>query len=461
MNPVMPPVIPSVDLSKELGKLPAGATESTVKTVFLPHLLEALGFNEFERYSEYSTGKGADCVDFAARKNSGTNSFLAAPSDPNLLIEVKGRKTEGGVLINLEEDTPKYLATRSQLQRYLLSPKCSTAQWGIVTNSIHIQLFRRHGKVVVPATSNRKITLNNVNEIVADIKTLIDNPPQALTVCVYNNKGGIGKTTTTVNLAGALAQKGKRVLVVDFDTHQRDLTHILKIEDAKPSLFDCMVDRNKREKVAVQTFISNHKKGKDATFDVIPADPIMSKQTDIELGHKIQGGISRLKNVLNSFVYEYDYILIDSPPNWGFFSQSGIYAADVVLIPTRANDVSSLENAATAISKFLPEIKQKRQDGGPVALPIFFNGPLATNVQVAIAKERLKEISSRVEKKSKFKLMPYFFPKDCSTNRNEDIFSLRGNASVTKGAFLGLLPTLMNKTAADYYQSLAKEYFLS
>ncbi len=313
----------------------------------------------------------------------------------------------------------------------------------------------------MPATSNYKITLSNVNEIVATIKSLIDNPPQALTVCVYNNKGGIGKTTTTVNLAGALAQKGKRVLVVDFDTHQRDLTHILKIEDAKPSLFDCMLSINKSKKVAVQTFISKHKKGKDASFDVIPADPIMSKQANVELSQKIQGGISRLQNVLNSFVYEYDYILIDSPPNWEFFSQSSVYAADVVLIPTRANDVSSLENAATAISEFLPEIKQVRQDGGPVALPIFFNGPLATNVQVAIAKERLKEIAIRVEKTSKFKLMPYFFPKNSSINRNEDIFSLRGNASVTKGAFLGILPTLMNKTAADYYQSLAKEYFLA
>ncbi len=441
--------------------MPTGATESTVKTVFLPHLLEALGFNEFERYSEYSTGKGADCVDFAARKNSGNDRFLDSPSNPNLLIEVKGRKTQGGVPINLEEDTPRYLSTRSQLQRYLLSPKCSTAQWGIVTNSIHIQLFRRHGKVVVPATSNFYITPNNVNEVVAIIKALIDNPPQALTVCIYNNKGGIGKTTTTVNLAGTLAQKGKRVLVVDFDTHQRDLTHILKVENKKPSLFDCMLDRNKSGKVAIQTFVSNHKKGKDAPFDVIPADPIMSKQTDIELGQKIQGGISRLQNVLDSFVYEYDYILIDSPPNWGFFSQSGVYAADVVLIPTRANDVSSLENAATAISEFVPEIKQKRQDGGPISLPIFFNGPLTTNVQVAIAKERLREIAIRVENKSKFKLMPYFFPKNSSTNRNEDIFSLRGNASVTKGAFLGLLPTLMNKTAADYYQSLAKEYFLA
>jgi cellulose biosynthesis protein BcsQ len=453
--------MPSVDLSKELSKLPTGATESTVTSIFLPPLLEALGFNQFERYSQYKTGKGNDCVDFAARKNFGDDKFLASRLNPNLLIEVKGQKTDKGSPINLEEGARQYIETRSQIQRYLLSPKCNTAQWGIITNSAYIQLFRRHEKVVVPATCNFKITPKNVNEVVDKIKSVIDNPPRALTVCVYNNKGGIGKTTTTVNLAGAFAKQGKRVLVVDFDTHQRDLTHILKIEAKKPTLFDCMLNRDENIKVAVQTFISSHKKGKEAPFDVISADPIMSKQTDIELGQRIQGGISRLQDVLNSFVDKYDYILIDAPPNWGFFSQSSVYACDVVLIPTRANDVSSLENAATAISEFIPEIKQIRQDGGPVPLPIFFNGPLTTKVQVVIAKERLKEISKRVENSSNFKLMPYFFPKSSSTSTNDDVFELRGNASVTKGAFLGILPTLMNKTAADYYQALAKEYFLA
>jgi hypothetical protein len=98
--------------------------------------------------------------------------------------------------------------------------------------------------------------------------------------------------------------------------------------------------------------------------------------------------------------------------------------------------------------------------GGPVPLPIFFNGPSTTKVQVALAKTRLKEISKRVENNSNFKLMPYFFPKSSSVSTNDDVFELRGSASITKGAFLGILLNLMNKTAADYYQSLAKEYFL-
>jgi cellulose biosynthesis protein BcsQ len=433
LNSVMSLVMPSVDLRKELGKLPAGATEPTVSSIFLPPLLEALGFNELERYREYPTGRRTDCVDFAARKNFDNDEFLSSRLNPYLLVEVKGRKTDRGSSINLQEDTRQYIEARTQLRRYLLSPKCDSAKWGIITNSLYIQLFRKHGKVVVPATPNFDISPENVNEVVCRIKSIINSPSQALSICVYNNKGGIGKTTTTINLAGVFAKQGKKVLVLDFDTHQRDLTNILKIKEQKPSLFDC-IDRS--IKVSPQTFVSNHKKGKEATFDVIPADPIMSKQTDIELGQRIQGGISRLKDVLDCFIYKYDYILIDAPPNWGFFSQSSVYASDVVLIPTRANDVSSLENAATAISEFIPEIKQVRQDGGPVPLPIFFNGPSTT------------------------KLIPYFFPKSSSVSTNDDVFELRGSSSITKGAFLGILPNLINKTAADYYQSLAKEYFL-
>ena len=450
-----------IDLSKRLSKLPTGATESTIKTIFLPFFLEALGFNEFERYSEYKTGKGANSVDFAARRNIDNDIFLKSQSNPNLIVEVKGQKTQGGVSINLAEGTPRYLAARAQLQDYLLSPNCHTAQWGIITNALYIQLFRKHGKVIVPATKNISISLNNINQVVSDIKYLINDPPRALTVCAYNFKGGIGKTTTVVNLAGALAKLDKKVLVLDFDTRQQDLTNLLNVKDKSPSLLDCILDRNEKISNTIQTYTSNHRNGKYAKFDIIPSDSIMSRKTDIELAHLIQGGISRLKDVLSSLKSEYDYILIDSSPNWDFFSQSSIYAADCVLIPTRANDVRSLENAATAIVEFIPEIKKLRQDGGPIGLPIFFNGPSTTKVQISAAKDRLKDIASIYEQKSKFKLMPYFFPKFSNTNANFEVFELRGNASVTKGAFLGILPTLLNKIAADHYQELAKEYFLT
>lgn len=431
--------------------LPQNATESIVSNNFVRPLLKYLGFNDQEVFPQFTTSNSGHQVDFAARKNTGDDIFCNSKLNPHLLIEVKGQS------INLAEGTSKYLDAKKQIEKYLLGNKCQTAQWGIITNSIHIQLFRRHGKVVFPATANELIEENNIGNIVSKIKQLIDRPKKALTVCVYNNKGGVGKTTTTINLATILSLAGKRVLVVDFDPQQRDLTKSLGLKTSATKLSDCLIDNSLNIKQTIRIFMRMKPIKNFQLFHVIPADYLdWQNYMKYDYQAKIQGGSARLREVLKSVVNDYDYILLDSPTNWAFFSQSSLYAADVILIPTRHNDSSSIENAATVIRQFIPEdIKQIRKDGGPIALPIFFNQDNATPSQRQTALDQIDAIV-----KEHPDLKSFYYPKFEQGFVDKDIFSVRQYAVISSSAFSKTPAVLKHKTVAEYYSALAKEYFL-
>lgn len=441
--------------------LPDEPVEKVICDQFAKPLLDALGFSAKERRPNFNTGPGANKVDFAARHNTNTNNiFFNSQINPYILVEVKARST-GAAKINLSEGTPQYLQTRKQLEKYLLSPKCHTAQWGIITNSVHIQLFRRHGKVVFPATRCEEIKKDNIADIVANIKHLINKPPTALTVCVYNNKGGVGKTTTVINLAAILKKQHKKVLLVDFDL-QRDLTTSLKLEVGNTSLLDCLADTKLDVRNTVVPFSPADKQGNRLhMFDVIPSDRRMQEWTDNNMDAQIQKGVRRLRDLLKAFVYDYDYILIDCPTQWLFFSQSGVAASDVVLIPTKHNGATSLHNAARVITKFIPEIQKERKDGGPIALPIFFNGEKMTEAQHKITNTEIKQIITKAQQaQPAFNLLPYYWPKATQGNIDQTIFSIPNHATVANAAFSHVPAVFLNKTVAENYLGLAKEYFL-
>ena len=440
-----------ISLQSVLNNLPKDASEAIVNEHFSSRLLEALGFEPEEIHPQYPTGDGR-AVDKAARKTSKDDVFLYTRSNPYLLLELKGKEFK-------LSSAGQYQKAVEQLKGYLLAPNCKTAKWGILTNSSYIQLFRKHGKVVFPATQCLSIDQENIDQVVALIRKKIEKPSKALTIAVYNNKGGVGKTTTTVNLAAILTFLGKKVLAIDFDQNQQDLTSSLGLSPSGGNVYNFLVERDIELKTAIHPYsFPLRRSNSELRFDVVPADEQLAAASDDVLHQKFNR--NKLYRKLESARQEYDYILIDSPPNWRFFSQLAVYAADVVLIPTKHNNLFSLENAATAIKKFIPETQNLKGNGSPIPLPIFFNGEKITPTQLDIAQQEISKIIKTTIEKDKFDLSPYFYPRATKAQKDLHVHQVPSYANIASSAFARIPAVYRDRSAHEYYKDLAKEYFL-
>ena len=245
--------------------LPNDASEAQVSQIFASELFNFLNFEINECVPSFSTGNGTEAVDHALRHHTENDIFAQTKTNPYILVELKARN------VNLTPGSTQYKKTVAQIKRYLLAENCKAAKWGIITNGNHIQLLRRHGKVIHPATVCLELTPENIIKIATSIKEKIYRPKKALTVAVYNNKGGVGKTTTTVNTAATLSLYNQKVLIVDFDPNQRDLTNSLEIKPGTATLHGCLVNKNINVTDVISTYnINNKKNKKEIGFDVIP-----------------------------------------------------------------------------------------------------------------------------------------------------------------------------------------------
>lgn len=168
-------------------------------------------------------------------------------------------------------------------------------------------------------------------------------------IAIANQKGGVGKTTTSVNLAACLASLGKKVLIVDVDP-QGNTTSGLGIDKrhCEKTVYDCLINSEPMENVIVPTAYDN--------LHVCPSNINLSG-AEIDL-ISVMGRENQLKNALRGIKDDYDFIFIDTPPSLGLITINTLTAADSVLIPIQCEfyaleGVSQLTNTIRKVKEAL------------------------------------------------------------------------------------------------------------
>ena len=171
------------------------------------------------------------------------------------------------------------------------------------------------------------------------------NKLMAKTIAVCNQKGGTGKTTTTINLASALAVLNKKILIVDMDPQGNASSGVgVNKNEIKESLYEVLIHRIAITQGLINTEYEN--------LDIIPCN-INLTGAEIELVGVLSRE-TRLKKALEPIKSNYDFIFIDSPPSLGLLTLNSLVAADTILVPIQCEfyaleGVSQLLNTISLI----------------------------------------------------------------------------------------------------------------
>ena len=167
-------------------------------------------------------------------------------------------------------------------------------------------------------------------------------------ISVANQKGGVGKTTTAVNLSALLAKKGKKVLLIDTDPQGNATSGLGVSKDVELSVYDILIGDTEFDETLQETAIKNLK--------VCPSN-ISLAGAEVQLV-SMMSREQRLKTKLDKIKDQYDYILIDCPPSLGLVTLNAFTASDSVLIPVQCEyfaleGLGQLLNTVNLVKKHL------------------------------------------------------------------------------------------------------------
>ncbi len=163
-------------------------------------------------------------------------------------------------------------------------------------------------------------------------------------ITVTNQKGGVGKTTTSMNLAAGLGRKGKKILLIDLDPQANSTTGLgIDLHSVKRGVFELIVDKLPMKDVIIPTSADN--------VDIVPAT-IQLAGADLHLSMNNEQESKIFAEPIKQVSKEYDYIIMDCPPSLGIINRNGLSIADKVLIPMQA-EYYALEGLTQLLSTIM------------------------------------------------------------------------------------------------------------
>ncbi|MFW6295663.1 MAG: AAA family ATPase [Halothece sp.] len=354
--------------------------ESEVESKFIvQYLLPKLGYTPDTWHQEVTFGNIR--LDFLVFATQVTPFKLDGNSSLAVVMEAKHPKQ------NLNSHVRR-------LKRYLNS---LSVRYGLLTNGKDIRIYEKRNSDVqlvfrcsgTTIESNfdkihQLIGRNSLNSYSKGIRSQEDFPGLLKTrqysseiiqkqrsntmkvIAVYHNKGGVGKTTTVVNLAAALRKKGHRILVIDLDSQANTTfaTGLIRFEDEQ---FDDIKDSNILQVLQSEEFYSLEDVARKSEFtdpeiDVVPSHiDLMEHETELNsLDYSRLILIEKLENVKD----KYDIVLIDTPPSLNLYARIAIIAADYLMIPSDLKPFANqgLINVKDFVKKIDGFRKQIRRD---------------------------------------------------------------------------------------------------